>query len=87
MKTVRDLLQDADPLRHEPTGLEGERGRLRQAIVAAASDVHHSGVCLVSLARRLLAARCLDRPRRRGRWFSDLVDQGGATSAGGRHPI
>jgi hypothetical protein len=38
MKTVRDLLQDADPLRHEPDRLAEERERLRQAIVAAASD-------------------------------------------------
>lgn len=39
MKTVRDVLLDADPLRHEPARLEEERGRLRRAIVAAASDV------------------------------------------------
>jgi hypothetical protein len=39
MKTVRDILQDADPLRHEPHRLEGERDRLRQTVVAAASDV------------------------------------------------
>ena len=37
MKTLRDLLQDADPLRHEPHRLERERDRLRQAVVAAAS--------------------------------------------------
>jgi len=39
MKTVRDVLQDADPLRHEPDRLEGERDRLRQAVVAAAPAV------------------------------------------------
>jgi len=39
METVRDILRDADPLRHEPGRLEGERDRLRQAIVAAAADV------------------------------------------------
>jgi hypothetical protein len=38
MKTVRDILQDADPLRHESDRLEGERDRLRQTVVAAASD-------------------------------------------------
>jgi hypothetical protein len=32
-------LQAADPLRHEPHRLEGERHRLRQAVVAAAYDV------------------------------------------------
>jgi hypothetical protein len=36
MRTVKELLQDADPLRHEPYRLEGERDRLRQAVVAAA---------------------------------------------------
>jgi SecD-like export protein len=39
MKTVRDILRDADPLRHEPHRLEGERDRLRQAVVTAASEV------------------------------------------------
>jgi hypothetical protein len=39
MRTVRDLLRDADPLRHEPHRLEGERDRLRQAVVTAAADV------------------------------------------------
>ena len=39
MKTVNDLLRDADPLRHEPHRLEGERDRLRQRVVAAAFDV------------------------------------------------
>ena len=39
MNTVGDILRDADPLRHEPHRLEAERGRLRQAIVATASDV------------------------------------------------
>ncbi len=39
MKTVRDLLRDADPLCHEPHRLEEERDRLRQAVVAEASDV------------------------------------------------
>jgi hypothetical protein len=39
MKTVREILRDADPLRHEPHRLEGDRDRLRQAVVAAAADV------------------------------------------------
>jgi hypothetical protein len=39
MKTINDLLRDADPLRHEPQRLEGERDRLLQAVVAAASGV------------------------------------------------
>jgi hypothetical protein len=39
MKTVRDILRDADPLRDEPDRLEGERDRLRQTVIAAASEV------------------------------------------------
>lgn len=38
MTTVRELLRDADPLRREPDRLEGQRDRLRQAVVAAARD-------------------------------------------------
>lgn len=36
MKSVRDLLRDADPLRHELDPLPGERERLRQAIGSGA---------------------------------------------------
>ena len=39
MKTVRDLLRAADPLRHETNRLESKRHRLRQAVVAGASGV------------------------------------------------
>lgn len=39
MKTVSDLLRDADPLHQEPPPPDGERKRLRQAVVAAASGV------------------------------------------------
>ena len=38
MNDIRNILQDADPLRHEPPPSEGERDRLRHAAVAAASD-------------------------------------------------
>ena len=41
MKTVSDILRDADPLRHEPP-LHEERDRLREAILAAAADVRVS---------------------------------------------
>jgi len=37
MNDIRNILQDADPLRHEPPPSEGERDRLRHAAVAAAS--------------------------------------------------
>jgi hypothetical protein len=39
MKTVRELLRDTDPIRHEPDRLAEERDRLRQAVVGAAADV------------------------------------------------
>ena len=39
MSALRDILRDADPLRHEPGLAEAERARLRQAVVAAASHV------------------------------------------------
>lgn len=38
MKTIRELLRDADPLKHEPTWPPGERDSRRQAILAAASS-------------------------------------------------
>ena len=38
MESVRDMLRDADPLRHEPPRLEEERERVRRAMLAAASD-------------------------------------------------
>jgi hypothetical protein len=38
MKTIRDLLQDADPLQHEPTWPAGQRDVRRQAVIAAASE-------------------------------------------------
>ena len=37
MKTVNELLRDADPLRHEPPTADETRGRLRQRVVAVAS--------------------------------------------------
>ena len=37
MKTIRELLRDADPLQHEPTWRPGGRDFRRQAVLAAAS--------------------------------------------------
>ncbi len=37
MKTVKELLQEADPLQHEPTLFSDERESRRQAVLAAAS--------------------------------------------------
>lgn len=37
MKTIRELLRDGDPLRHEPTSPSGQRDLHRQAVLAAAS--------------------------------------------------
>jgi hypothetical protein len=39
MSALRDILRDADPLRHEPNLAEAERNRLRQVVVAATSNV------------------------------------------------
>ena len=39
MKTIRELLQEGDPLRHEPTPPQGQREFRRQAILAAAAGV------------------------------------------------
>ena len=39
MTTLKDILQDADPLRHERDRLDGQRDQLHHAVVAAASDV------------------------------------------------
>ena len=38
MKTIKELLHDADPLRHEPAISSSRRDALRQAVVAAAVD-------------------------------------------------
>src|SRR4051794_38281619 len=35
MTTIRDILRDADPLRHEPLVLDTRRDRLRQSLIAA----------------------------------------------------
>ena len=43
MKTIRELLQDADPLQHEPTWPSGERDFRRQAVIAAASAARAPG--------------------------------------------
>jgi hypothetical protein len=39
MKTMTDLLRDADPLRHEPHPLQQERDRNRHALLAAVAGV------------------------------------------------
>jgi len=36
MKTIRELLRDADPLQHEPTWPSGQRDFRRQAVISAA---------------------------------------------------
>lgn len=42
MKSIRELLQDADPLRYEPTWPSGRRDFRRQAVLAAASGTRAS---------------------------------------------
>ncbi len=56
MKTISELLQDADPLQHEPTRPSGERDLRRQAILAAASGSRaHAGVRSRSLVTVFVA--------------------------------
>jgi hypothetical protein len=43
MKTIRELLQDADPLPHEPPWPSGQRELRRQAVIAAASAARTPG--------------------------------------------
>ena len=52
MRTVSDLLRDADPVSVEPDRLEAERERLRQSIVAAAAGIGASPA--LSLRRRVV---------------------------------
>ncbi len=56
MNTVGDILRDADPLRHEPHRLDAERARLRQAIVATASDVTIPSSARFRIPAALMAA-------------------------------
>ena len=56
MKTISELLRDADPLQHEPARPSGERDFRRQAILVAASRSHaHPGVRSRSLVTVLIA--------------------------------
>jgi hypothetical protein len=55
MKTVRDLLRDADPLRHEPRPSGAERDRIRQAVVVAASEVTRASAAWFRAPIALLA--------------------------------
>jgi hypothetical protein len=43
MKTLRELLQEADPVQHEPTWPSGQRDSRRQAVIAAASAARAPG--------------------------------------------
>ena len=70
MKSIRKLLQEADPLQHEPTCPPGERNLRRQAVLAAASAAHlpararslsrlatFATVCLILVVVSFLASR------------------------------
>jgi hypothetical protein len=79
MKNIRELLLDADPLRHEPTGAAGQRDFRRQAVLAAASGVRANAgpetrsriVVLATVALMVLAASLLG-PRVRPLFVSDV---------------
>lgn len=70
MKTIRELLQDADPLQHEPTWPSDQRDFRRQAVIAAASAARAAGgmgsrsriaafatVALIAIAAPFLGSR------------------------------
>lgn len=55
MNSLRDLLSEADPLRHEPDALRDERDRLRHAVLASAREMapasgrsHRTAVALLA---------------------------------------
>ena len=55
MKTVNDMLRDADPLNDDMRRFEEERGRLRQAVVRAASTASTPSPHLLRSRRAVLA--------------------------------
>ena len=59
MKTVSDLLRDADPLRHEPHASEGARDRYRRAVVEVASHAVASPARWTRTPVAVLAAAAL----------------------------
>jgi hypothetical protein len=79
MKSIRNLLQEADPLQHEPTWTSGERDFRRQALLAAASGPRSpAGVrsrsripVFITVALMLIAASFLGS-RVRSPFVSDL---------------
>lgn len=59
MRTVRDVLRDADPLSHEPHPLDEQRARLRQAVVATPPDVSTSSTAWLHMPGALLVTAAL----------------------------
>jgi hypothetical protein len=56
MKTIRELLQDADPLQHEPNQPSQERAQCRQAVMSGASHVTSPDSTLLRSRRPILVA-------------------------------
>src|SRR5258708_6517419 len=79
MKSIRNLLQEADPLQHESTWTSGERDFRRQALLAAASGARAPAgarsrsriAVFVTVALMVIAASFLG-PRVRSPFVSDL---------------
>ena len=83
MNTVRELLRDANPIRHEPHRHAEERNRLRQAVVAAASDVTAPLPAYVTFTPRPVGHCHLGHHFDPGRRLSDLATRR-RQSPGGR---
>jgi hypothetical protein len=56
MKTTRELLQDADPLQHEPQEPSQERAQVRQAVMSAGNHVTTPDSTLSRSRRPILVA-------------------------------
>ena len=56
MNTVRDILRDADPVRHEPDWNETDRDRIRRAVAIAASETATASAARFRAPLALVAA-------------------------------
>ena len=66
MKTIRELLRDADPLQHEPTCPSGQRDFRRQAVLTAASGARAPARGGIEVTDCCLHYRRLNGDRRLG---------------------
>jgi hypothetical protein len=79
MKSIRELLEDADPLRREPWRPSGQHDRQRQAVIEAASNAcaparsrWRPRLAVIAIAALLLMAASFFGPRGRSLFIPDL---------------